>query len=140
MLLSTPPVTHLYTLSYIFYGVSLAGVSCAAHYSCPDNAIGLVAQCELSGYAKLGWLLEAVGRKFSHRPGNPATVGVVRWPSAGDTAGYRLRRPKFTPVSLISTTFVQIYGQRNRTCITMKNDWLLDTATNIQTDSVSGGF
>ena len=29
------------------------------------------------------------------------TVGVVRWPSAGDTAGYRLRRPKLTPVSLI---------------------------------------
>jgi len=54
MLLSTPPVTHLYTLSYIFYGVSLAGINCAAHYSCPDNAIGLVAQCELSGYAKLG--------------------------------------------------------------------------------------
>jgi len=26
----------------------------------------------------LGWLLEAVWRKFSHRPGNPATVGVVR--------------------------------------------------------------
>jgi len=50
----------------------------------------------------LGELLEAVGRQFSHRPGNPATVGVVRWPSADDTAGYRLRRPKLTPVSLIS--------------------------------------
>jgi len=25
-----------------------------AHYSCPDNAIGLVAQCELSEYVKLG--------------------------------------------------------------------------------------
>jgi len=47
-------------------------------------------------------MLEAVGGKFSHRPGNPATVGVVRWPSAGDTAGYRLGRPKLTPVSLIS--------------------------------------
>jgi len=47
--------------------------------------------------------LEAVGRKFSHRPGNPAIVGVVRWPSAGDTAGYRLRRPKLTPVYSIST-------------------------------------
>jgi len=42
--------------------------------------------------------LEASGWKFSHRPGNPATVGVVRWPSAGDTAGYRPRRPKLTPV------------------------------------------
>ena len=30
----------------------------------------------------------AVGRKFSHRPGNPVTVGVGRWPSAGDTVGY----------------------------------------------------
>jgi len=45
---------------------------------------------------------KAVGRKFSHRPGKPGTVGVVRWPSAGDTAGYRLRRPKLPPVSLIS--------------------------------------
>ena len=44
-----------------------------------------------------------VGRKFSHRFGNPATVGVVRWPSAGHTAGYRLRRPKLTPVYLLST-------------------------------------
>jgi len=30
-----------------------------AHYSCPDNAIGLVAQCELSGHVKFGDLLEA---------------------------------------------------------------------------------
>ena len=36
--------------------------------------------------------MEVVGRKFSHRPGNPATVGVVRWPAAGDTAGSSLRR------------------------------------------------
>jgi len=81
-----------------------------AHYSCPDNDIGLVAQCELSSYV----ILESVGRKFSHRPGNPATDGVVRWPSAGDTAGYRLRRPKLTPVSLISMVsadvpFVQLW-------------------------------
>jgi len=83
----------------IFYaGVSLAVVSLSptlatAHYSCPDTAIGLVAsQCDV----KLGWLLEAVGRKFSHEPGNPATVEAVRWPSAGDTAGYRLCRPKLT--------------------------------------------
>ena len=52
----------------------------------------LVAQCELSR-RKIGLLLEVVGRKFSHRPGNPATVGVVRWPAAGDTAGSSLRRP-----------------------------------------------
>jgi len=43
-----------------------------------------------------------LGRQFSHRPDKPVTVGVVRWPLAGDTAGYRLRRPKVTPVSLIS--------------------------------------
>ena len=51
---------------------------------------------------KLGELLEAIGRTFSHRSGNPATVGVVRWLSAGDTAGYRLRQPNPTPVSFIS--------------------------------------
>ena len=51
----------------------------------------LVAQCELSR-RKIGLLLEVVGRKFSHRHGNPATVGVVRWPAAGDTAGSSLRR------------------------------------------------
>ena len=51
----------------------------------------LVAQCELSR-RKIGLLLEVVGWKFSHRPGNPATVGVVRWPAAGDTAGSSLRR------------------------------------------------
>jgi len=51
----------------------------------------LVAQCELSR-RKIGLLLEVVGRKFSDRPGNPATVGVVRWPAAGDTAGSSLRR------------------------------------------------
>jgi len=43
-----------------------------ARYSCPDNAIRLVAQCELSRYVKLLIVnLEAVGQKFSHRPGNP---------------------------------------------------------------------
>jgi len=40
----------------------------------------------------MGLLLEVVGRKFSHRPGNPATDGVVRWPAAGDSAGSSLRR------------------------------------------------
>ena len=50
-----------------------------------------VAQCELSR-RKIGLLWEVVGRKFSHRPGNPAAAGVVRWPAAGDTAGSSLRR------------------------------------------------
>jgi len=51
----------------------------------------LVAQCELSR-RKIGLLLEVVGRKFSRRPGNPDTVGVVRWPAAGDTGGSSQRR------------------------------------------------
>ena len=78
-------------LSYIFYGVSSAGVSCRRRWpppttpASPDNAIGLVAHCELGGYVKLGWLLEAAGRTFSHRHANPARVGVVRWSSACDS-------------------------------------------------------
>ena len=40
----------------------------------------------------MGYSWGVVGRKFSHRPGNPATVGAVRWPAAGDTAGSSLRR------------------------------------------------
>ena len=81
----------------LYAGVSLAGVSCRRRPL--HTALALTTLlCELSGYVKL----EAVGRKFSHRPGNPATVGVVRWPSAVDTVGYRLRWPKLTPVSLIS--------------------------------------
>jgi len=57
----------------------------------PRRLYILVAQCELSRRI-IGLLLEVVGRKLSHRPGNPATVGVVRWPAAGDTAGSSLRR------------------------------------------------
>jgi len=72
-----------------------------AHYSCPYNAVLLVAQCELIVHIKLGYLLEAVGVKFSYSNLEP-TVGVVRWLSVGNTAGYRLRRPKLIPVSLIS--------------------------------------
>ena len=58
-------------------------------------------------------------RKFSHKPGNRATVGVVRRPSAGDTAGYRLRRPKLTPVSLMSVTgcwWWRSRSSRRRSC------------------------
>ena len=85
----------------VYIGICFASVSFisgppGSHYSCPDNAIGLVAQREFSGYVKLGQLFEAVGWKFSHRP---ATAGLVRWPSA---AGYRQRRPELTPVDLIS--------------------------------------
>jgi len=52
--------------------------------------------------------MQAVGRRFSHRPGNPVAVGVVSWPSAGDTAGYGLRRPELTPVSLISIVVTDV--------------------------------
>ena len=53
------------TLSYIFHGVSLAGVSelsrhKLSHYSFPDNTIGRVAQCELSRYVKWDWLSGAI--------------------------------------------------------------------------------
>jgi len=41
-------------------------------------------------------------------PGNPATVGAVTWPLAGDIAGYRLRRPKLIPVSLISMVIARL--------------------------------
>ena len=88
--------TELYILCWSEH--KLSPTLATVHYSSPDNAIGLVAQCELSGYDKL----EAVGRKFSHRPGNPATGGVVRWSSTGNTVGYRLHRPKLTAISLIS--------------------------------------
>ena len=57
-----------------------------AHYSFPDNAIELVAQCELSGYVTFCQLLEAVGRKFSHRHGNPAAVGPRPENSSKDTS------------------------------------------------------
>jgi len=73
-------------------------MSATAHYSGPDNAVGLLAQCELSGYIKLAF----GGGNFYTDLAPPATVGVVRWRSAGDTAGYRLRRPKLTPVRLLS--------------------------------------
>ena len=79
---------------YIFYaGGSIAGVSCRRRWP-PPPILALttpVAQCELSGRS-IGLLMEVIGRKFSHRAGNPATVRVVRWPAAGDTAGSILRR------------------------------------------------
>jgi len=93
------PPCNGYVTIYIgicFVSVSFISGPPGSHCSCPDNAIGLVAQREFSGYVKLGQLFEAVGWKFSHRP---ATAGLVRWPSA---AGYRQRRPELTPVYLIS--------------------------------------
>ena len=47
-------------LSHIFYGVSelsrrkLSPTLATAHYSCRGNAVGLLVQCEPSGYVKLG--------------------------------------------------------------------------------------
>ena len=58
-------------------------------------------------WRQLGW-------NFHTDPGNPATVGVARWPSSGDTAGYRLRSPKLTPVSLISMVVIHRGGRNGR--------------------------
>jgi len=100
LLVLSVAVTELYLLWSELSRCKLS-TSATADYSSPDNAIGLVAQCELSRYGKLDYLLKAAGQKFSHIAGNPvATAGVVRWPSVGDTAGYRLRHPKLTSVSL----------------------------------------
>ena len=48
------PTTELYILWSERNRCRLSPTLAAAHYSCPDNAIGLVAQCELSGYVRLG--------------------------------------------------------------------------------------
>jgi len=56
--------TELYILWSELSWDELSPTLAATHYSCPDNTIGLVAQCELSGYVKLGWLLEAVGQTW----------------------------------------------------------------------------
>ena len=58
----------------------------------------------------MGLLLEAAGRTFSHRPGNPATAGVVRRPSAGNTAGYRLHGPTGQKQSVIPGTLSMAIG------------------------------
>ena len=55
----------------------------------------------------MGYSWKSLGRKFSHRPGNPATVGVVRWPAAGDTAGSSLRR-----LSSLQHRIYNLLGQR----------------------------
>ena len=47
-------ITELYILWSELSWNELSPTMATAHYSCPDNAIGLVAQCELSGYVKLG--------------------------------------------------------------------------------------
>ena len=62
--------------------------------------------------------MEVVGRKFSHRPGNPATVGVVSWPAAGDTAGSSLRRLNSLQHRIYnlldSDTHQSLFGPRRR--------------------------
>ena len=107
-------------------------MSATAHYSSPDNATGLVAQYELSGYVKLGLLLEAAGRTFSHRPGNPATAGVVRRPSAGNTVGYRLHRPTGQKQNVIPGTLSMAIGYtgllgRSRVSYLGPSVWWADT-------------
>jgi len=47
-------VTELYIVWSELSRRKLSLTLATAHYSSPDNAIGLVAQCELSRYVKLG--------------------------------------------------------------------------------------
>jgi len=82
----------------------------------------LVAQCELSK-RKIGLLLEVVGRKFSHTPGNPATVGVVRWPADGDTAGSSLRRLSSLQLTQLNST--ENYGRRCLTPLSPHRNYIL---------------
>jgi len=104
-------LTELYILCWMELSrCKLSPTLATAHYSSPNNDIGLVAQCELGRYVKLGcWLFEAVWWKFSHRPDNHATAGGVKWLPASDTAGYSLRQTKLTPVSLISVVVLHCY-------------------------------
>jgi len=52
-----PPVPSR-PIHRVIYSTQLLPTFASAHYSGPDNAIGLVvAQCELSGYVKFGCLL-----------------------------------------------------------------------------------
>jgi len=52
---SIRPTTELYILYWSELSRrKLSPTSASAHYSSSDNAVGLVVQCELSGYVKLG--------------------------------------------------------------------------------------
>jgi len=87
--------SNLYILRSELSRRTLSPTLATTHYSCPDNSTGLV---ELSGYVKL-----ASG-------GSWAEIFTQTWQlchswgskmaAAGVTVGYRLRRPKITPVSL----------------------------------------
>ena len=59
-------ITELYILWSELCRHKLSPTLATIHYCCRDNAIGLVAQSELSGYVKFGYLLKAVGWKFSY--------------------------------------------------------------------------
>jgi len=56
----TKSTSELYTVWSELSRRKLSPTSATAHYCCPNNAIGLLAQCELSGHVKLGQLFEAV--------------------------------------------------------------------------------
>jgi len=85
----------------IFYGVSLAGIGCRRRWP-PPTTLAMTTlmgqQPNVNSAGASNW--EAVGRKFSHRHDNPVIVGVVRWLSASDTAGYRSTQPCIPPGSL----------------------------------------
>ena len=92
--INTHPASHIRPRRlYILCWTELSRRKLSPTLATPTTLVltTLVAQCELSR-RKIELLSEVVGRKFSHRPGNPAAVGVVRWPAAGNTAGSSLRR------------------------------------------------
>jgi len=100
------------SLSYIFWRRlsrrKLSPTLATAHYSCPDNAIGLVAQCEHSGNVQLGFgggwagIFTRIWQPCHSWCGKMA----VRWRHCGLYYISWLRRPKLTPVSLISLALV----------------------------------
>jgi len=62
----------------------------ATAHSCPDNAIGLVAHVNLAGMLNWASFGRQLGGNFHT---DLATLPQLEWPSVGDTAGYRIRRP-----------------------------------------------
>jgi len=69
--------------------------------------------------------------------GNFHTVGVARWPSTGDTRGYRLCRPKLTPVNLISMIVTKAFTT-SRARYSQKKEKILENlflATRVMLDT-----
>jgi len=88
----------IYSMEWAYNRHKLSLTLATAHYSSSDNAIGLVAQCELGGYryVKLGSWVEIFTQTWQPCYSRSRKM-AVHWRHCG------LRRPKLTPVSLIST-------------------------------------